>query len=160
MSTRRLIGPITTVAAVGLFGAGLWMVNVSQNPTSPAQIVQTPVSTAVAAPPTAPVAAAVPEAPALPARADYAADIPVQGRLLTVEISIDGQSATAYACDNAGIETWLSGTSVNGSLRLTDATGANRLTAQPGADALVGTLWIGERSWEFEATRIGNGYEY
>jgi len=160
MSTRRLIGPITTVAAVGLVGAGWWMVNVSQPPAPPAQVVPAPLAATVAAPP---APAATPEIPApqgFPMRAEYVADIPLQGHVLTVEIAVDGRYATAYACDNVGIETWLSGKASDSALRLGDKTGADRLTGQLRGGTILGTLWIGERPWGFEAAQSGGGNGY
>ncbi|PRC48861.1 hypothetical protein C6A85_77675, partial [Mycobacterium sp. ITM-2017-0098] len=64
----------------------------------------------------------------------------------------------AYACDNAGIETWLSGLAVDGAVRLADDTGADRLNGQLRNGSIVGTLWVGERSWEFEAAQVGDDY--
>jgi hypothetical protein len=157
MTTRRLIGPVTSMAAVGLVGVGLWLANVSQTPAPPAQIADTSVAPAVAEPPApAPSTTAAPQG--FPAQAEYVADIPVRGRVLTVEITVDGQNARAYACDNAGIETWLSGPAVDGAVRLTDNTGADRLTGALRNGSVVGTLWVGDRSWEFNATEVGDDY--
>lgn len=146
------------MAAVGVVGVGLWLVNVSQTPAPHAQIAETSVAPVVAAPPV-PAPSALPAPQGFPAQAEYVAEIPVQGRVLNVEITVDGQNAKAYACDNAGIETWLSGPAVDGAVRLTDTTGANRLNGQLRNGSIVGTLWVGERSWEFEAAQIGGDYE-
>lgn len=158
MTTRRLIGPVTSMAAVGLVGVGLWLANVSQTPAPTAQISATPPAPAVAASP-APAPSALPAPDGFPERAKYGAAIPVRGRVLNVEITVDGRNAKAYVCDNAGIETWLSGPAVDGAVRLTDTTGANRLNGQLRSGSIVGTLWIGERSWGLEAAQIGGDYE-
>lgn len=157
MTTRRLIGPVATMAAVGLVGVGLWLANVSQTPAPPTRIAETSVAPAVAAPPV-PTPSAVPAPQGFPAQAKYVADIPVRGRVLSVEITVDGQNAKAYVCDNAGIETWLSGPAVDGAVHLINNTGANRLNGQLRNGAIVGKLWVGELSWEFEAAPVGGDY--
>lgn len=158
MTTRRVIGPLASMAAVGLVGVGLWLANVSQTPAPPTQIAQTSVAPAVVAPPV-PVPSTIPAPQGFPAQAEYVAAIPVHGRMLSVDITVDGQNATAYVCDNAGIETWLSGRPVaDGAVRLTNDTGADRLNGQLRNGSIVGTLWVGERSWEFEAVRVGDDY--
>lgn len=157
MTTRRLIGPVASMAAVGVVGVGLWLVNVSQTPAPPAQTADASVVPAGAAPPV-PVPSALPAPQGFPAQAEYVSEIPVQGRVLNVEITVDGQNAKAYACDNAGIETWLSGPAVGGAVRLTDPTGGNRLNGQLRNGSIVGTLWVGERSWEFDAAQVGDDY--
>ncbi|MGE0220081.1 hypothetical protein [Mycolicibacterium sp.] len=168
MTTRRYIGPVTTLAVVGVVGTGLWLANVAQNPASPTPAaeassapaaVASPVPAVAASPaPAAPAGPAGPAAQEFPAKAEYVGKIPLPGRVLSVEISVDGQNAKAYACDNAGIESWLSGPAVDGALRLTDTTGADRLNGQLRNGSVVGTLWIGERSWEFEAPRVVGDY--
>ncbi|MDY6998633.1 MAG: hypothetical protein SW019_18705 [Actinomycetota bacterium] len=157
MSTRRLFGPLTTIAAVGAIGAGWWLVNDFANPNPAAEVVSAPVASAAepAGSPPAPAPAAEPAPDVFPVWAEYAADIPLQGRVLTVELTVDGGTAKAYACDNVGIESWLSGTAWDGAVRLADQTGADRLTGQLRGDTVVGTLWIGERSWDFAATQVG-----
>ncbi len=160
MTNRRVIGPIATIAAVGIVGSGWWLVNTAQNPNPPAEAVQAEVSPAAAAPPAEPPAAAAPPAgpPApegFPQHGDYLAEIPLKSSVLVVEMTVDGQYAKAYACDNVGIETWLSGPATYGGIALADKTGSDRLDGQLRDGAIVGTLWVGERSWEFEATRVG-----
>ncbi len=163
MTTRRVIGPVTTMGAVGLVGVGLWLANVSQTPAEPTQTAATAATTApsavpaVAAPPV-PTPSATPGPQGFPAQAKYLASIPLPGRVLTVEMTVSGQNAQAYACDNAGIETWLSGPAVDGAVRLTNDTGADRLTGRLRNGSIVGTLWVGERSWEFEAAPVGDDY--
>lgn len=158
MTTRRVIGPVASMVTVGLVGVGLWLANVSQTPVAPpSQIADISVATAVAAPPV-PAATAIPAPQAFPARAEYVAAIPVQGRVLSVDITVDGRNAKAYACDNAGIETWLSGTAIDGAVRLTANAGANRLDGQLRNGSIVGTLWVGDRSWKFDAAQVGADY--
>lgn len=156
MTTRRVIGPVASMATVGLVGVGLWLANVSQTPVAPPpQIADTSVATAVAAPP---APSAIPAPQTFPAQAKYVAAIPVRGRVLSVDITVDGRTAKAYACDNAGIETWLSGPAIDGAVRLTGNAGADRLDGQLRNGSIVGTLWVGDRSWKFDAAQVGAGY--
>lgn len=157
MSTRRSIGPVVSIVAVGVVGVGLWLANVAQTPAPPTQIAEASVAPAVAAPPE-PAPSALPAPQGFAARAEYVAEIPVRGGVLNVELAVDGENAKAYACDNAGIETWLSGPAIESAVRLTDTTGANRLNGELRNGSIVGTLWIGERSWEFEAAPAGGDY--
>ena len=146
----RIRGPLVTLGAVVALGTGLWLGNVSQTrtqtsaPTPAAQTVATPVATA-------PTVATPPPAPAFPARAHYVGTVPTKAAAIALEISVDGNTATAYACDNAGIETWLRGSAVNGAVSLTSQDKASRLEGRLQGTAVVGTLRIGDKSWTFEA---------
>ncbi|PRC49256.1 hypothetical protein C6A85_75670, partial [Mycobacterium sp. ITM-2017-0098] len=87
-----MIGPVTSMAAVGLVGVGLWLANVFQTPPAPTQIAETSVAPAAAAPPVS-APSAVPAPQGFPAQAEYVAAIPVRGRVLNVDITVDGQNA-------------------------------------------------------------------
>jgi hypothetical protein len=57
-------------------------------------------------------AARVPPPPArpaveFPAKANYVGKISTRKGVITLEVTVDGQRATAYACDGDSIEVWL-----------------------------------------------------
>jgi len=140
MTTLR--GPFATLAVVAVAGAGLWLVNTSQDPATapvaapaPAAVVQT-----AEAPPVQ-----------LPAPADYSVQIPTKGASIALDISVAGATAKAYACDGYDIETWLSGPVTGNALSLASADRLNRLEGRIQDRAVVGTLFIGDRSWDFTA---------
>lgn len=151
--------PVLTLGAVALLGAGLFIANVVQE--SPAPSPPVPVAAEVS------TAEAVPEAvietpapqsnPPFPVAADYQADIPIQNAVIVLEIAVDGDTATAYACDNVAIEEWLNGSAINGAVSLTSKDGSSRLEGTHTGDSIVGTLWVGEKQWDFDAPILGGG---
>ncbi|MFY9917619.1 MAG: hypothetical protein WAL26_04380, partial [Mycobacterium sp.] len=68
-----------------------------------------------------------------------------------LEIRVKGNEAWAYACDNQGIETWFSGSAANGVLKLGSADKVSRLDGRHQGNTVVGSLKIGEKSWDFIA---------
>ena len=143
----KITGPIATLTAVAALGTGLWLVNVGKQ-SEPAPQPAAVTVTSAPAPPTAPPP---PVATPFAARADFVADIPTKNGNLAVEIRVTGDKARAYACDNAGIETWFSGSAVNGLLGLDSADGAGRLEGRHQGSTVVGNLRIAEQSWAFTA---------
>ncbi|MDZ4267565.1 MAG: hypothetical protein U1D00_18060 [Mycobacterium sp.] len=152
-------GPIATLAAVTALGAGIFLANVSQTrqpaeppqpaaATAPAQEATAP-STDAAAP--AADTAAPPSAAPFGPREDFVTEIPTKSGPLGLQIRVTGDTARAYACDNYGIETWLSGSTTGGVVTLTSADKSARLTARHQGDTVVGRLWIGEKYWDFTA---------
>lgn len=77
--------------------------------------------------------------------------IPTKGASIALDISVAGATAKAYACDNYDIETWLSGPVTGDALSLASADRVNRLEGRIQGRAVVGTLTIGDRSWDFTA---------
>ena len=104
-----------------------------------------------------PGSAAGPSAPARPC----ARRVPRQGRLrgqipiatgtITLDIAVEGDKAIAYACDGNSIETWLRGPAVDGLASLASKDKTSRLEGRLEGNAVVGTLWIGEKKWDFKA---------
>lgn len=140
-------GPLVTLAVAAVAGTGLWLVNVSQSPEqAPARGAA--VISAQSAPPqrTPP-----PAPPQFPSAATYSDQIVTAGAPIALDISIDGGAARAYACDNYAIETWLSGTATNGAVNLVSQDRSSRLEGTLRDRAIVGTLSIGDRSWDFTA---------
>jgi hypothetical protein len=143
----KIRGPFVTIAAVATLGAGILLVNISQEPDKPPPGYPAAQSTTTApapAPTTAPP-------PAFPAKADYVGKIPTPGGTITVEIAVDGEKAIAYACDGNTIESWLRGNAVNGAVTLASKDKSGRLEGRLQGDAVAGTLWIGEKRWDFSA---------
>ena len=74
--------------------------------------------------------------------------------MITLEVTIDGQKAIAYACDGNAVEVWLRGTAANGVLALSDKDETSRLTGRPDGASIAGTLTIGAKSWDFTAAQV------
>ncbi|MEV6280594.1 hypothetical protein [Nocardia sp. NPDC051832] len=145
---RKRLGPWLTLAAVAVLGLALLVVNMSKDtePTT-AQPNSGPAS-ASAAPATAP------KATPFPANADYVATIALDaGGTMTLEITVEGDKAIAYACDGKTIESWLQGTAINGALKLTGKNDAT-LTGTHDGKAVNGNLSIGGKQWEFTASPV------
>jgi hypothetical protein len=143
----KIKGPIATLGAVAVLGTGLWLVNVNKQPDPTPQPPAVTVTSAAAKPPAPPTPSATPFA----GREDFVANIATKNGNLGLEIRVTGDKARAYACDNAGIETWLSGSAVDGLLKLYSKDGIGRLDARHQGNVVVGNLRIGEMSWGFTA---------
>lgn len=159
-SRRRMLiamkntGPITTIGAVAVLGTGLWLVNVTTQSQPAAQPAAATVASAPAAvPPAPPISPAPTTFAAVPfaGREDFVANIPIKTGNLALEIRVTGDSARAYACDNEGIEEWLSGSAGGGLLKLVSADKVSSLDGRHQGDTVVGTLRIGEKTWDFTA---------
>lgn len=157
MTNRKFSGPAVTLAAAAALGLGLFAVNVAKEdtPAPPTPVAASAPSTPPQAPPPSPAPTA--EAPApqqFPATADYVADIPTNNGVLVLEITVDGTTARAYACDNVGIEEWLSGSAVDGVMSLTSADQGSLLDARLDGDTLAGSLSIDGKQWDFRAIPV------
>ena len=148
----KVRGPLITLAAVAALGVGILTVNISQepDPVIPGQPVAASAPTP-APPAPAPPAPTTPPAPAFPAKADYVGKIPTATGVITLDIAVDGDKAVAYACDGNSIESWLRGSAVNGAVSLASKDRTSRLEGRLDGTAVVGTLWIGEKKWDFTA---------
>jgi hypothetical protein len=148
----KVRGPLVTLAAVAALGVGILIVNISQEPepTPPGKPVAASTTTAPATAPRPP-APTTPPAPAFPAKADYVGKIPTANGVITLEITVEGDKAIAYACDGNTVESWLRGPSVNGTVSLANKDKTSRLEGRLDGTAVVGTLWIGEKQWDFTA---------
>ncbi len=151
----KVSGPLVTLGAVAALGIGILFVNVSQEPepTAPANsVAESATTTAVTttpAPPSTP-----PPAP-FPAKADYVGEIATKTGVLTLDITVDGGKAIAYACDGKSVEVWLSGGAENGVVNLANKANTSRLTGRHQGNTVVGTLWIGEKTWDFTTAAVG-----
>ena len=152
----RITGPVLTLAAVGAVAAGVTTANVvlTADPEPP-PVEQATGALAVGSPLPAPAAPAAPTAPtAPPAQAGQAVYTGWStDRAVSVDIRVEDGDATAYVCDNEGVESWTEGTvSQDGPTRLTGEDGGSvEYTVQDGT--ATGTASAGGRTWEFTAAR-------
>ena len=147
----KIRGPIVTLGAVAVLGVGIWLVNVSKEDPEPAPPVAQTTTSAAPAPQPAPPPPPVPAPVAFPAKADYVGKIPIATGTITLDIAVEGDKAIAYACDGNSIETWLRGPAVDGLVSLASKDKTSRLEGRLEGNAVVGTLWIGEKKWDFKA---------
>ena len=149
----KIRGPLVTLGAVAALGIGIWLVNVSKEDRAEPQpappVAQSTTTTAAPAP--QPAAAPTPAPVAFPAKADYVAKVPTATGTITLDISVENDKAVAYACDGNTVEVWLRGPAVNGAVSLVSKDKASRLEGRLEGNAVVGTLWIGEKKWDFKA---------
>ena len=148
----KIRGPLATLGAVAVLGVGILLVNMSKEDSAPsgkpaAQSTTTVAPTTAAAPP----APNTPPPPAFPAQADYVGKFPTANGTITLEITVQGDKAVAYACDGNTVESWLRGSAVNGALSLANKDKTSRLEGHIEGNSVVGTLWIGEKKWDFNA---------
>ena len=152
---KNKIGPLLTLAAVAAVGGGIWLANVSQEtePAAPtAPVAQSTTTTTAASP--APPPPSTPPPAAFPAKANYVGKIPTAAGVITLEVTIDGQKAIAYACDGNAVEVWLRGSATNGALALANKDQTSRLTGRLDGASIAGTLTIGAKSWDFTAAPV------
>jgi hypothetical protein len=149
----KIRGPFVTLAAVAVLGGGILLVNMSKEESAPpANPYGRSTTTAVAATPAPPPPApSTPPPPAFPAQADYVGKIPTTNGTITLEITVRGDKAVAYACDGSKVESWLRGSAVNGAVSLANKDTTSRLEGHLAGSAIAGTLWIGEKKWDFNA---------
>ena len=145
-------GPLVTLGAVAALGVGILLVNMSKEEKAPqANPYSHSTTTAAATPAPAPPAPSPPPRPAFPAKADYVGKIPTANGTITLEITVRGDKAVAYACDGSKVESWLRGSAVNGAVSLANKDTTSRLEGHLAGSAIAGTLWIGEKKWDFNA---------
>lgn len=155
MTSNKRLGPLLTLAAVAALGVGIWLVNVSQETTSEpnAPVAQ---STTTAPPPTAATttATAAPVSPAFPANANYVGKIQAPTGAITLELTVAGDRAIAYACDGNSVEVWLRGSATDGVLTLENRTGTSSLSGRLQDGTVVGTLTLDGTPLDFTAAPV------
>jgi hypothetical protein len=149
----KIRGPILTLVAVAVLGVGILLVNMSKEEAAPpSNPYREPTTTAAAAAPVAPSPApSTPPPPAFPAKADYVGKIPTANGTITLDITVQGDKAIAYACDGNKLESWLRGSAVNGAVSLANKDKTSRLEGRLEGTAIDGALSIGEKKWDFNA---------
>ncbi len=146
-------GPLVTLVVVAVLGLVLLAVNMAKDTEPAVPAAATTPTTAPATTQTAPSATppAVPARPTgapFPATADYVGTIPIASGTITLSIAVAADKAVAYACDGTNIESWLSGTAVDGTVKL-QGRNDSRLEGRFDGATVRGTLWIGARTWDF-----------
>ncbi len=154
----KVSGPLVTLGAVAALGVGIYAVNVSKEsqPAAPPAAPATSTSQTVpatAAPPAAPTSTA-PAAVPFPAAAEYQGKVETKTGVITLDISVKGATARAYACDGKAVETWLSGPADAGTVTLTSKDKTSHLEGRHDGKNVAGTLTIGEKSWPFTASVV------
>ena len=144
----KIRGPLVTLGAVAALGVGIWLINVSKEDPASAPPPVAESSTTAAASPSAPVP---PPVPAFPAKADYVGKVPTANGVITLEITVEGDKAVAYACDGNTIESWLRGSAVDGAVTLENKDKTSRLDGRLEGAAVAGTLRLGDKTWDFTA---------
>jgi hypothetical protein len=145
----KIRGPLVTLAAVAALAIGIWLVNASKQEPEPAPPVAQ--STTTSAPAPQPPLPPTPAPAAFPGKADYVGKVPTATGTITLDISVEGDRAIAYACDGNSVEVWLRGPATNGTVSLASKDKTSRLEGRLEGSAIVGTLWIGEKTQEFKA---------
>lgn len=145
----KIRGPLVTLGAVAVLGIGIWLVNVSREEPEPAPPVAQTTTTAAPAPQSAP--APTPARAAFPSNADYVGKIPTATGTITLDISVEGDKAIAYACDGSKVESWLRGSAMDGTASLASKDKTSRLDGRLEGNAIDGTLSIGDKKWDFNA---------
>jgi hypothetical protein len=153
MAKNRIRGPLVTLAAVAALGGGLWLANVSRE-TADAPSAKPAAQTTATVAPAPPPPPSTPAPVQFPAKANYVGKIPTATGHITLEISVSGAKAIAYACDGNHVEAWLRGSATDGAVSLASKDGQSRLTGQLKASSIVGTLWIGAKKWEFATPEV------
>jgi hypothetical protein len=149
----KIRGPILTLVAVAVLGVGILLVNMSREESTPPAnpYGKSTTTAAAAAPATPPPAPSTAPLPAFPAKADYVGKFPTANGTITVEITVQGDKAIAYACDGNKIESWLRGSAMNDTVSLANKDKTSRLDGRLDGNAIVGTLLIGDKKWDFNA---------
>jgi hypothetical protein len=148
----KVSGPLVTLGAVAALGIGILLVNVSREPepTTPGKPVAESVTTTnPSTTDQVPTPSTPPPAP-FPAKADYVGEIPTSNGVITLEITVHGNKAVAYACDGNTVEVWLAGSAENGIVNLASKDNTSRLEG----NTVVGTLWIGKQKWGFTTAAV------
>jgi len=143
----KIRGPVVTLGAVVAVGAGMWLVNVSaQNETQPGAEALASVS--------APPSTTTPSVQQFPANADYVGTVSTTYGAITLDISVDGNRAVAYACDGNLVEVWLRGDATDGVAMLASKDKASTLDGRLRGSTVAGTLQIRGEAWQFVATEV------
>ncbi|WP_338773747.1 hypothetical protein V7968_19680 [Nocardia vulneris] len=136
---------------MAVLGIALVVVNMSKESEPAAAEKNTAVgATSTVAPVAPPADATVPVQ--FPAKADYVGSV-APGAPITLSITVEGGAAIAYACDGAAVESWLQGSAVDGTLKLTGKNEA-RLDGRYDGKNVTGTLALGAKKWEFSTAAV------
>jgi hypothetical protein len=141
--------PLLSIAAVAVTAAGLWLANSTADPGTGPAVVSVPTPAAATLTTAAPAR--------FPTAADYSGQVTTAGAPIVVDMTVTGDTARAYVCDGAAIETWLTGTVDGDAVSLVSADRTGRIEARLQGRTVAGTLTLGERSWELRAQELSDG---
>jgi hypothetical protein len=144
-------GPLLTLGAVAVLGAALLLANISNESAPPQSSNPSASSVSASASPGSPQSPTQPQPETFPAKADYVGKIPTRSRAMTLEITVEGDKAIAYACDGKSVEVWLRGSAVNGTVSLANKDKTSHLTGQLAGGSVTGILSIDQDQWNFTA---------
>ena len=116
----KIRGPLVTLAAVAVLGAARVLgVNTSKEEPAPQANPYSQATTTAAAASSHSSAARAEHAAAtgVPGTGRLVGKIPTANGTITLEITVQGDKAVAYACDGNTVESWLRGSAVNGAVR-------------------------------------------
>ena len=149
----KIRGPIVTLARSPRSGSAYLLVNMSKEESAPPAnpYAQSTTTAAAATPGGRAAAGARRRRRRFRRRPITSARSPPPTGAITLDITIEGNKAVAYACDGNSIESWLRGSAINGALSLASKDKTGRLEGKLEGNAVVGTLWIGEKKWDFKA---------
>lgn len=145
----KVQGPLVTLGAVAVFGIVLLLVDMS-NETAPSPYGK-PSAAPAPSETQSSTTPAPPPAEAFPAKADYVGKIPTNSGVMTVEITVEGDKAIAYACDGKTVESWLRGSAQDGVVSLDNKDKTSHLDGRLTGGQVDGTLNIGQDRWNFTA---------
>ncbi|OBG28726.1 hypothetical protein [Mycobacterium sp. 852002-51057_SCH5723018] len=148
MSTK---GPLLTLGAVAVLGAALLLANISNESSPPQSTTPSAPSVSASASPGSPQSPTQSPPEAFPAKADYVGKIPIHRGVMTLEITVEGDKAIAYACDGKSVEVWLRGSAVNGTVSLDNKDRTSHLTGHLVGGSVTGVLSIDQDQWNFTA---------
>ena len=145
----KIRGPLVTLGAVAVLGIGIWLVNVSREEPEPAPPVAQTTTTAARGTATSPCTHAC------------AGGIPVERRLCRQDPDRHRHHHAGYLGRGRqgdrlrvrrqlgrGLVAWQGG---ERAVSLASKDKASRLEGRLEGSAVVGTLWIGEKKWDFKA---------
>lgn len=146
-------GPLVTLVLVVVAAAVLLMVNLTTGSPAPSG-ASAPAAPAATAPPasTAETAAAADTPTQFPARVKYVGEVETANGQVPISLTVQGDRAKIYVCDNEQIESWQQGSARDGQIEATGR-GSDHLTARLDGDRLTGTVLVsGHPEWTFAAT--------
>jgi hypothetical protein len=149
------LGPLLTLAAVLVLGAGLFLLDAgSRTGGTPAAVAEAPAAQAAAAPSAAaPAPTAEPAAaPAAPTEKAYAGRS--SGDEVTVAVAVKDGRAVGYVCDGKKIEAWLEGTADGDKITLKSSTGKTTVDGTISDTAAFGTVAVAGKSWPYAAQAV------
>ena len=85
---------------------------------------------------------------------DYVGTVSTNNGAITLDITVDGDKAIAYACDGNSVEVWLRGSAVDGAVRLASKDRTSSIDGRLRGSTVTGTLAIRGKSWQFDATEV------